>query len=44
MFGRVAIINRGEAAMRLINAVRELTAELKGRLQTLFDEAEGRSA
>lgn len=27
MFQRIAIINRGEAAMRLINAVRELNAE-----------------
>ncbi|MFP5347753.1 MAG: biotin carboxylase N-terminal domain-containing protein, partial [Actinomycetes bacterium] len=27
MFSRVAIVNRGEAAMRLINAVRELNAE-----------------
>ena len=27
MFSRVAIVNRGEAAMRLIHAVRDLSAE-----------------
>ena len=27
MFSRIAIVNRGEAAMRLIHAVRELNAE-----------------
>ena len=27
MFTRIAIVNRGEAAMRLIHAVRELNAE-----------------
>jgi len=26
-FGRIAIVNRGESAMRLINAVREWNAE-----------------
>ena len=31
MFSRVAIVNRGEAAMRLIHAVRELNAEGGGR-------------
>ncbi|WP_203931109.1 ATP-binding protein, partial [Virgisporangium ochraceum] len=35
MFSRVAIINRGEAAMRLINAVRELTAETGARIETV---------
>src|SRR5258706_298154 len=28
MFSRIAIVNRGEAAMRLIHAVRELNAEI----------------
>ena len=27
MFKRIAVVNRGEAAMRLINAVREVNAE-----------------
>src|ERR671921_703189 len=35
MFGRVAIINRGEAAMRLINAVRELVLETGSRIETV---------
>ncbi len=30
MFTRIAIVNRGEAAMRLIHAVRELNAERRG--------------
>ncbi|MFT3876224.1 MAG: carboxyl transferase domain-containing protein [Propioniciclava sp.] len=30
MFKRIAIVNRGEAAMRLIHAVRELNAERRG--------------
>src|SRR6185436_599714 len=35
MFGRVAIINRGESAMRLINAVRELVAETGEPIETV---------
>ncbi|MEU8207623.1 carboxyl transferase domain-containing protein [Micromonospora sp. NPDC049044] len=35
MFNRVAIVNRGEAAMRLIHAVRELAAETGRRLETV---------
>ncbi|MFG1880159.1 carboxyl transferase domain-containing protein [Sphaerisporangium sp. NPDC049003] len=35
MFSRVAIVNRGEAAMRLINAVRELAAETGTRIETV---------
>ncbi|MDE3723663.1 biotin carboxylase N-terminal domain-containing protein [Nocardiopsis sp. N85] len=35
MFGRVAIVNRGEAAMRLIHAVRELSAETGIRIETV---------
>ncbi|WP_370950056.1 biotin carboxylase N-terminal domain-containing protein [Amycolatopsis sp. cg5] len=35
MFSRVAIINRGEAAMRLIHAVRELSAETGARIETV---------
>ncbi|HEV2654569.1 MAG TPA: hypothetical protein VGT82_06405, partial [Ktedonobacteraceae bacterium] len=31
-FERIAIVNRGEAAMRLIRAVRELNREEHGRL------------
>ena len=30
MFQRIAIVNRGEAAMRLIHAVRDLNAEHSG--------------
>ncbi|WP_092532050.1 carboxyl transferase domain-containing protein [Amycolatopsis arida] len=33
MFSRVAIVNRGEAAMRLIHAVRELNAERTERIE-----------
>ncbi len=42
MFGRIAIINRGEAAMRLIHAVRELNAAGGARIQTiaLYTDAE----
>ncbi|HEY3006183.1 MAG TPA: biotin carboxylase N-terminal domain-containing protein, partial [Kribbellaceae bacterium] len=42
MFKRIAIVNRGEAAMRLINAVRELNAETGGRSETvaLYTDAE----
>ncbi|WP_112240571.1 ATP-binding protein [Kribbella monticola] len=42
MFNRIAIVNRGEAAMRLINAVRELNAETGSTVETvaLYTEAE----
>lgn len=35
MFNRIAIVNRGEAAMRLINAVRELNAETGSQIETV---------
>ncbi|HEY9244096.1 MAG TPA: biotin carboxylase N-terminal domain-containing protein, partial [Streptosporangiaceae bacterium] len=35
MFSRVAIVNRGEPAMRLIHAVRELAAEAGTRIETV---------
>jgi acetyl/propionyl-CoA carboxylase alpha subunit/acetyl-CoA carboxylase carboxyltransferase component len=35
MFGRVAIVNRGEAAMRFIHAVREWNAEGRPTLRTI---------
>ncbi|MCP2251643.1 Acetyl/propionyl-CoA carboxylase, alpha subunit [Prauserella aidingensis] len=35
LFTRIAIVNRGEAAMRLIRAVRELNAEDGGRRETI---------
>ncbi|MGH3664288.1 MAG: biotin carboxylase N-terminal domain-containing protein, partial [Micromonosporaceae bacterium] len=35
MFSRVAIVNRGEAAMRLIHAVRDLSAETGDRIETV---------
>ncbi|WP_433172026.1 biotin carboxylase N-terminal domain-containing protein [Actinoallomurus sp. CA-150999] len=35
MFSRVAIVNRGEAAMRLIHAVRDLSAEIGTRIETV---------
>src|SRR3982074_2491226 len=35
VFARVAIVNRGEAAMRLIHAVRELSAETGARIETV---------
>ncbi|MBV2364529.1 ATP-binding protein [Streptomonospora nanhaiensis] len=35
MFSRIAIVNRGEAAMRLINAVRELSAEAGRPIETV---------
>ncbi|MEV4832447.1 carboxyl transferase domain-containing protein [Micromonospora sp. NPDC049257] len=35
MFSRVAIVNRGEAAMRLIHAVRELAAQTDTRIETV---------
>ena len=44
-FEHIAIVNRGEAAMRLIRAVRELNREEHGRLTTvaLFTEADRRA-
>jgi acetyl/propionyl-CoA carboxylase alpha subunit len=35
VFSRVAIVNRGEAAMRLIRAVRDLSAETGARIETV---------
>ncbi|OLF12103.1 fused acetyl/propionyl-CoA carboxylase subuit alpha/methylmalonyl-CoA decarboxylase subunit alpha [Actinophytocola xinjiangensis] len=35
MFGRVAIVNRGEAAVRLIHAVREIAAETGRQIETV---------
>ncbi|MEU7932471.1 carboxyl transferase domain-containing protein [Micromonospora echinofusca] len=35
MFKRVAIVNRGEAAMRLIHAVRDIAAETGTRIETV---------
>ncbi|GAB3519632.1 ATP-binding protein [Phytohabitans suffuscus] len=35
MFSRIAIVNRGEAAMRLIHAVREIAAETGSRIETV---------
>ncbi|GAA4601032.1 acetyl/propionyl-CoA carboxylase alpha subunit/acetyl-CoA carboxylase carboxyltransferase component [Actinoplanes octamycinicus] len=35
MFKRIAIVNRGEAAMRLIHAVRELAAETGAQIETV---------
>ncbi|MEO3819584.1 carboxyl transferase domain-containing protein [Plantactinospora sp. B24E8] len=35
MFSRIAIVNRGEAAMRLIHAVQELAAETATRIETI---------
>ena len=45
MFKRVAVVNRGEAAVRLIRAVRELNAEHNYGIQTiaLHTEAERRA-
>ncbi|GAB3721028.1 ATP-binding protein [Nocardiopsis nanhaiensis] len=42
MFSRVAIVNRGEAAMRLIHAVRDLSAETGTHIETvaLFTDAD----
>ncbi|MGW4134971.1 ATP-binding protein [Amycolatopsis japonica] len=34
-FGRVAIVNRGEAAMRFINAARDITAETGALIETI---------
>ncbi|HSK55573.1 MAG TPA: biotin carboxylase N-terminal domain-containing protein, partial [Jiangellales bacterium] len=43
MFARVAVVNRGEAAMRLVHAVREIEAEGRGPIEVvaLHTEAEG---
>ncbi|MFB9500544.1 carboxyl transferase domain-containing protein [Saccharothrix mutabilis subsp. capreolus] len=35
MFSRIAIVNRGEAAMRLIHAVRDLAAQTGSRIETV---------
>jgi acetyl/propionyl-CoA carboxylase alpha subunit/acetyl-CoA carboxylase carboxyltransferase component len=35
VFGRVAIVNRGEAAMRLIHAVRDMSAERSAGIETV---------
>src|SRR5260221_11891867 len=35
VFSRVAIVNRGEAAMRLIHAVRDLSAQTGSRVETV---------
>ncbi|WP_395104136.1 carboxyl transferase domain-containing protein [Actinomadura sp. SCN-SB] len=35
MFSRVAIVNRGEAAMRVIHAVRDIAAETGNRIETV---------
>ncbi|MDA3626555.1 ATP-grasp domain-containing protein [Saccharopolyspora sp. WRP15-2] len=35
MFSRIAIVNRGEAAVRLIHAVREVNAEGSARIETV---------
>jgi acetyl/propionyl-CoA carboxylase alpha subunit/acetyl-CoA carboxylase carboxyltransferase component len=35
VFSRVAIVNRGEAAMRLIHAVRDLSAQTGNRIETV---------
>ncbi len=41
MFSRIAIANRGEAAMRLIHAVRDLNAAGEGRIETVALHTEG---
>src|SRR6201995_804319 len=45
VFSRVAIVNRGEAAMRLIHAVRDLSAETGTRIETvaLYTDADRNS-
>ena len=45
MFNRIAVVNRGEPAMRLIRAVRELDAErgTRTRVIALHTEAERRA-
>src|SRR5260370_13870558 len=35
VFSRVAIVNRGEAAMRLIHAVRDMSAQAGSRIETV---------
>src|SRR3954452_21730581 len=40
-FSRIAIVNRGEAAMRLIHAVREINASGSDRIQTVALHTEG---
>ena len=42
-FSRVAIVNRGEAAMRLIHAVREINAAGEGPIETVALHTEGES-
>ena len=44
MISRVAIVNRGEAAMRLIHAVRELNAESGGLIETVALHTDGERA
>src|SRR5512146_2763386 len=41
MFSRIAVINRGEAAMRLIHAVRDLNAEGGAQVETVALYTEG---
>ncbi len=41
MISRIAIVNRGEAAMRLIHAVRDHNAEGGGRIETVALHTEG---
>src|SRR4029079_225936 len=44
MFSRIAIVNRGEAAMRLIHAVRDLNAQARDtghRIETIALHTEG---
>jgi acetyl/propionyl-CoA carboxylase alpha subunit len=41
VFRRIAVVNRGEAAMRLINAVRELNAEGDGPVETVALHTDG---
>jgi acetyl/propionyl-CoA carboxylase alpha subunit/acetyl-CoA carboxylase carboxyltransferase component len=45
MFSRIAIVNRGEAAMRLIHAVHDLNAEIGSAVETiaLYTDAERRA-
>jgi len=45
MFSRIAIVNRGEAAMRLIHAVHDLNAETGRKIETvaLYTDAERRA-
>ena len=40
-FSRIAIVNRGEAAMRLIHAVREINAAGEGPIETVALHTEG---